>query len=401
MIMKKRLFVMAMASVALAGCVSDEVAEVAQKNETVKIMFDTPVLYDNALSRAIPGEIGEKYNKLEKFKIFAKKYNEYNASAATGGYAGWDNATNVAFNGQDVVYDNSVDGWAPKNNNEYYYWEPGIQLVFSACSPAEILTNATYNATGLTITDYTVETAPEKQYDLLFSQRVYDADASKMNHASTSYTGVPFVFQHALSSVHVAIENETLAAEEESEQLDITLKSITFEGVFTTGTFNEVITDATSSSNAYYKQYVRKDRNNNEGNVDPSWTLGSTKGTYNVYDKDNSTGVLFPEASSHIVEYIEDMVGNNGKAQFNLLIPQDFTNNDDAKIVITYSVEDRSGEIIKKIKLNECDVKEWKMGHKYIYNLRYSLASAKRDKIIFSPSVESWPEGEIIDIEIK
>ena len=54
--MKKRLLVMAMAGVALAGCVSDEVAEIAQKNERIKIVFESPVLYENAESRVVfPG----------------------------------------------------------------------------------------------------------------------------------------------------------------------------------------------------------------------------------------------------------------------------------------------------------------------------------------------------------
>ena len=51
--MKKSLVLMAMAGVALAGCVND-VADVAQNQEQkkVKIAFESPVLYNNAESRA-------------------------------------------------------------------------------------------------------------------------------------------------------------------------------------------------------------------------------------------------------------------------------------------------------------------------------------------------------------
>ena len=303
--MKKRLLVMAMAGVALAGCVSDEVAEVAQKNERVKIAFDSPVLYDNAESRAIHGEIGVKYDKNEKFKIFAIKYDESDE------YEGWSQHAVALFNGVSVSYDNSVDGWAPKDNDDYYYWEPGLQIAFAACSPAEILNTATYGASGLSIPDYTVSTNPTAQYDLLFSQRVYDAHADNMNHESTSYTGLPMIFQHALASVHIAIENETLAAAEAVDRTNITLKSITIEGLINTGSFSEGIEDVVSKSAPYYKEYVRKDRNSNEGNVNPTWTLGATTDTYDVYDAGATEGLLFPEASSHVVEYLKDAEFND------------------------------------------------------------------------------------------
>ena len=100
--MKKRLMVMAMAGVALAGCVSNEVAEVAQKNEPVKIAFDGPVLYNNAESRAnVMGEYdafnypaggGEKfpgiysYPRTEHFSVFSCLY--------SGDFSGWDSDAN-------------------------------------------------------------------------------------------------------------------------------------------------------------------------------------------------------------------------------------------------------------------------------------------------------------------
>lgn len=398
--MKKRLLVMAMAGVALAGCVSDEVAEVAQKNELVKIAFDSPVLYDNAESRAIPGEIGVKYDKDEKFKIFAIKYNESDE------YEGWGQHDVALFNGVSVSYDNSVDGWAPKHNDDYYYWEPGLQIAFAACSPAEILNTATYGASGLSIPDYTVSTIPTAQYDLLFSQRVYDAHADNMNHESTSYTGLPIIFQHALASVHIAIENETLAAVEESNRINVTLKSIKIEGLINTGSFSEGITDVVTESAPFYKEYVRKDRNNNEGNVNPTWTLGTTTDTYNVYEAGSTEGLVFPESSSHVVDFLKDEEKGGtdyGDANYNLLLPQSFgSSNTDAKIVIKYRLEGKTNDTTKEILLKDCGLTTWKMGHKYIYNLRYSLSSAKRDKIIFSPSVEGWPEpATIIDVEIK
>ena len=128
---------MAMAGVALASCVND-VAEGAQNDQKkVKIAFESPVLYNNAESRAnVFGEISAEtvegsysYPKTENFVIYAVSHE--------GDFAGWASAAAAPFNGQAISYDNSVDGWAPKDDNgDYYYWEDGKKMSFAAYSPA-------------------------------------------------------------------------------------------------------------------------------------------------------------------------------------------------------------------------------------------------------------------------
>ena len=217
--MKKSLVLVAMAGVVLAGCVND-VADVAQNQEQkkVKIAFDTPVLYNNAESRAnFYGEIGSHtydgsstiytYPKEESFVIYAVEH--------TGALNGWANATAHAMNNTYVSYDNSVDGWAPKKDgDEFYVWpsEPA-KMSFAASSPANLEcaeATRTYGAKGLTIENFAVQDQSAKQYDLLYSQRAINKTSADMKHDGAAYySGIPINFYHALSSIRFSLQNST------------------------------------------------------------------------------------------------------------------------------------------------------------------------------------------------
>ena len=175
--MKKRLLVMAMAGVALAGCVSDEVAEVAQKNEPVKIAFESPVLYDNAESRAnvfgeydafdYPAGDGENfpgiysYPRDENFNVFSCLY--------SGEFSSWTNGTNYWNNKTSltVIYDEDINGWT---SEEPYFWPSNNQkLAFAAYSPADLGDDnasvvPTYGASGLTVTNFKFSETPSEQF---------------------------------------------------------------------------------------------------------------------------------------------------------------------------------------------------------------------------------------------
>lgn len=141
MVMKKRLFVMAMTSVALVGCVSNELEDVTQVKEPVMVGFESPVLYDNVDSRVVTGEIGShsygnkvySYPQEEKFTLFGVSH--------VGSFAGWGSENNTEFfNGVDVEYKKEkFDAWVPlKSDKSYYYWPDNANLTYAAVSPAEI-----------------------------------------------------------------------------------------------------------------------------------------------------------------------------------------------------------------------------------------------------------------------
>ncbi|MBQ6571525.1 MAG: hypothetical protein IIX31_02470, partial [Alistipes sp.] len=175
--MKTRLFLAALAGVALASCVTDKEYDVPAQNEKVKIAFDSPVMYDNNTRANYHGEIGEiksgstihTYPKSEDFIVYAVEHE--------GDFAGWDAATPHALNDRTVTYDPDLDGWADATQD--HYWPAG-KMSFAASSPADLENAAdarTYGAEGLEITNFTV---PEvgSQYDLMFSKRATNKTSS-------------------------------------------------------------------------------------------------------------------------------------------------------------------------------------------------------------------------------
>ena len=105
--MKKHLFFVALAGIALAGCVKNEVE--TPETKRVKIGFASPVLYSNVDTKAsVYGEIGSHkydgtetiytYPREEKFQIFAVEH--------SGNLASWDAATPTEFNATAIAYNN-------------------------------------------------------------------------------------------------------------------------------------------------------------------------------------------------------------------------------------------------------------------------------------------------------
>lgn len=369
--MKKRLFLMAMASVALASCVSEAVTDVKQKDEKVKITFESPVLYNSVNSRAVvTGEIGShtyegsstvySYPREENFIIYAVEH--------AGNLVNWASATAHEMNGKAVSYDGTVDGWTVKDDEgKYYYWPSGKKMSFAASSPAELDVAGAYRSygdNGLTITDFEIQPNAGEQYDLLYSERVANQTSADMVHGASYYSGIPIQFHHALSSIRFSILNET----EET----VVLKKIEVSGVKYKGDFSQ--------------------------NSSPSWSLDDdvVATPYVGYNDTDGDGVTFPDEAQYVA-YLD----NNNSNQL-LLMPQELT--DYAIVTVTYTVNGE--EHSKKAQFNDWMntddeyVTEWEMGHRYIYRLVYSAATAKKDKIFFSPSTTEWDEEKIVVIKL-
>ena len=405
--MKKSLVLMAMAGVALVGCVND-VADVAQSKEKQKITFGTPLSYSNGSRANVAGEISNPYPIKESFTIYATEY-------LKGSYAGWGkNATD--FNGKPAVYDSNVDGWAPKDGANYYYWPDGYDMAFAACSPHDLGENCgtpSYGEDGLTITNFIVQDDSKKQYDLMFSKRIYDKNASHLNKVEGDYSGIQLTFQHALSSIHFSILNETLLASDEAQHVDVKLKNITISNVYNKGTFKENITEKTDGN--YNKTYDK----GTGGNVNPDWTENTESKNSQPYVAYNSGDepLYFPSVQQYISNYIDKLETENDKTDGTygeaiplLLLPQDLP--DDACINVLYDVENSSAEggfeeKSKIIKIKEIvDAHEnpltptWEIGTRYTYRLVYTNEVAKANRIYFAPTVEDWADGGIVVVHL-
>lgn len=384
---------MALASVALSSCVSDQMENGAGVAGPVKLTFDSPVLMNNSGTRAnYYGEVGNhtyegsttvyNYPKEENFTIYAVQHD--------GDFAGWTSATPHEINNTNIKYDQSVDGWAPKTaGDDYYYWPAG-KMSFAASSPADLeLTGCTreYGANGLTITGFKVQPTTDKHYDLLFSTRTINKTSADMMQGASYYSGIPIQFHHALSSVRFSIQNTTDAV--------VVLKEIKVYGVKYKGNFAENLTEITSD----YSQYVIGT------NVNPEWTLDNefideTNGYVGFHGS-----VEFPISAQYVASLAAsdtDAAEENEESHQLLLVPQELT--DDACVKVTYTVNGHQHS--KTAKFNEWkdlsnnDVDEWKMGVRYTYRLVYSQGTADKDKIYFSPSADQWVEHDIVVIEL-
>ena len=384
--MKKKLLLMAMTSVALASCVNEEVVETQNVQEKAKIIFDMPVMYDKADSRAnVYGELGPAvvgehymYPNTEQFVVYVINH--------TNQFTSWSDGTEWGFNGQPISYEGTTHAWAPKKDDgSYYYWPAGY-LSFAATSPA-VLEQAqdwdgrSYGDSGLKLENYVVGKDLDKQIDVLFSERILNqSNASNIGQTTTNpntaYNGIPIQFKHALSSVHFAIQNELAMT------TDITLTSITIEGVYGTGSFNQNLDQTTG----------------------PSWIAESSSSrNYEAF-----TGkLLFPYSERHVAKYAAedtDASDENEKAYSLLLLPQTFSAN--SKIVIKYTIEGDTNVFTKEVYFNDSgkeinlNQSAWEIGKRYLYLIKYSKETQADDMILFAPSVEGWQEEATIVIEL-
>ena len=429
--MKKSLVLMAMAGVALAGCVADKEFELGFQQEQTKITFGSPVMYVNSLdSRAIyHGEVGNhqyvaggniySYPREEQFVIYAVKY------PGTSTFPGWDGTDEIEvqdamFNGVTVAWEESLDGWVPKKttgNDPYYYWPEGMKLAYAASSPADLeqgtdwdpKTNRTYGPKGLEIKDFKIPASADRHIDILFSKRRTEMTKDQMLSSADFYSGAPIEFQHALSSIHFSLKNESAS--------EIKLRKISLYGIRDTGTFKENIDETKGLG------YVRTD-NGGTINVTPEWevsdavpVLDKSKAyvAFDATEKDGEEnyvydGVLFPENARYISEMMTEDKGLNHVL---LVLPQELTT--EAKLRIDYDVinDSNTTPAHKVVPLYNAPIYDtvsgavtgvkidkWEIGSKYVYRLVYSEGAAKKDKIYFSPSTEGWKEVGVAIIDL-
>ena len=377
--MKKHLFFVALASVALVSCVKNEVESPVK--EGVRIGFASPVLYSNMGTKAsVYGEIGSHkyegtetvytYPREEKFKIFAVEH--------SGNLTSWDAAAPTDFNGAAISYNRSLDAWAPlKADGGFYYWPDNLQLSFAAMSPAELDVDGAataYSKTGLVITDFVVADEPAKQYDLLYSDRAVNKTAKDMkDYGASYYGGIPIMFQHSLASIHFSLKTD---ATETVNLLNIQLKNVKNKGTFKENITNEA-------------DFARN----------PEWTVADDAAVKNYT---SFTGeVEFPLNPQYVSALAAlDGTDDNDVSHPLLMMPQALGN--DVVVEVKYEV---GGEVkTRTVQLNQYPatnpITAWAVGTKYTYRLVYSREAQRNDIIYFSPETDVWADGGIIEVTL-
>ena len=334
---------MALAGVALASCVND-VADVAQNEQKKALIgFQSPVIYQNATSRYVAGEIsGTKYPTGESFMVAASK-------SATD----WSETTEFWDGFQEVSYVGAQNGWKTSTD---YYW-PTYSLSFVAYSPAGLpakevsYTNAGWNFDDFVVPDDQTNAVGGK-IDLLYSDLIANKTGNTTIGAELgSYYGVPVVFKHALSSIHFKVVK---AANVETE---VKLESITISEVKNKGDFNGT-----------------------------AWTpaTDAVATTYKPYNVTDGKGLVFTATAAAV---------GNADANSLLLMPQDLT---DVTMVVNYYVngvkKETSAISLNNLKQNNETpaITAWEPGTRYTYILNYSALA--EDLIYFAPSVTDWTD---------
>lgn len=346
--MKKWFFIAAIASVALASCVKNEVAPTAMQQD--EITFLSPVV---GAQTKVNGAIGATYDTNESFDVWCV----HNAADITN----WGGS--VYFSDVKAIYDGTLSGWKLTPNP--YYWPATGKLSFVALSPSFTNTTEYDDANGFQITTAWSQGANQNEIvDLMYSEPTFNcAKAEYVNNTiygndndddsgNYQYNGVDINFKHALS--YILFNVKTTA--DYSATTKFRLNTITLSGVYTTGTFNQKATDPWTED-----------------------TAGAT-GTYVAYT--NTSGLEFGNSAVHAAAAADKEI---------ILLPQALTD-DQQKITVNYQISTDNGttwiDQNQVVDLKNTTVAAWEMGKKYTYNLSIGMT-----EIIFDPAVTYWTEA--------
>lgn len=378
--MKRILLVATMASVALASCVKDESVDLTQQAK--KLSFEAPVM--GTQSRAVYGEIyGTTYPTDENFVVYAVKHNDdLTTWDAAAGFWTDNKATPIT-----VAKENN-SGWEEENGTDYYWpkaTDEDVKLSFAAYSPAGLPIGATasYGATGLTITNFTVADDVEEQIDLMFSDRTLNQ--TEADNAS----GVSINFNHALSSiVFSAVENDANAGYQ--------ITGITIQGDFVTkATFNEAVTDGPT--------YVYSVGGTGNTAV-PAWSNPTTTNDQQ-YTPTFTAYTVTGDATEFTGGNVDNQTGGNvaNKAETAILtIPQEIPAEATVTITYVYTPDNGVGGTYNKtVNFSEfittgTPITAWEVGKRYTYLFQFGGTQ----KIFFKPTVKDWTSVAAGTVEI-
>lgn len=260
--MRKKVLLAALSALALAACVNDETIEMNPGNA---VAFRPST--ENSTRATVTTS-----NTIQDFKVW-------------GYYKKNDNADYTSFMEEQVV-NKAGDEWV---YSPVRFWPTTGEVDFYSVSPADVTTNITKDAQQ--ILDYTVNTDPSKQIDLL-----YAANMECTN--SNSSKGVPVNFRHALSQV-------VFKAKTINPNIQVDIESISLwvmgKGTFT---FPKKTTTAINKSNTYEDaaeeerfgkwtpSTAYEDMKSYSTNLAAPITVPTNGTAVNVTSTDNSTALL-------------------------------------------------------------------------------------------------------------
>lgn len=355
--MRKKVLLAALSALALTACVDDETIEMNPGNA---VAFRPST--ENSTRATVTTS-----NTIQDFKVWGY-YKKNNNSAYTSFMEG----QVVSKAGDEWVY------------SPVRFWPTGGEVDFYSVSPTSVATNITKETQQ--ITDYTVNTDPAKQIDLLYAVNMGCDDRNSKN-------GIPVNFRHALSQV--VFKAKTINPNIEVQIESITLNDIMGKGTFT---FPTETTKAITQSNTYEDAA--------EDETFGTWTLSTnasdlqdptikfdtktvpTDGTtIDLTSVDDGTAMLLMPQVLAENNYTYDNGGNSEtySESPSLSIKCKIYNISDGDKVQVFGSYDNSNTL-RNIPFEGT----WQQGRKYTYTLIFGEELGDLEKVSFNTSVDEF-----------
>lgn len=359
--MRKKVLLAALSALALTACVDDETIEMNPGN---------PISFRPSTENSTRGTVTNS-NTIQDFKVWG--YYKASNSQPDDDYI-------TFMDGQEVKKESGNWVYSPVR-----FWPSSGPVDFYSVSPADVTANITKETKQ--IVDYTVETDPAKQTDLLYAVNMRCLRSSNDD-------GVPVNFRHALSQVVFKAKSTNTSIGVEIWGIKVSAMG---KGTFT---FPTKTTTAINLSNT--------DTENDE--TFGQWELSTAGKVWNEYHIDLSTSPKTVPSNGSTVEVTS---ATDGTAL--LLLPQELTTRE---ISVTEDDYTYTEYVQPSIKI-ECKIYNiigdekiyvlgsiygystiyvtlpedtWQQGRKYTYTLVFGEEVTDLKKISFTATVDEFQE---------
>ena len=353
--MKKVLFFVLAAGVALVACT---------KNEVKPVEVDQEITFHAVVNKASTKAMidGSDYDTRNTFGTVAYKVKD----ATTELYIP---VSEVKHTAGTPAY------WSTEA--PYYWPKDGSTLTFYSYSPFKYSESGnvtaitvTHTKDGLTFKDYSVK--GHQETDLMVAEKITGQTANNTTNNGGSWAkGVPTVFHHMLAQI-VAINFQTV---ENASADPVVVKDYanTHDGTsgheYVAGDKQFVVTGV------YFEKFY--EQGTLTAKASQSWaSTGDATSSYTWYS--NETGAKFIDGKC------------TPRDTYYLVLPQDF-NDESAKLHVTYEIHTYTSadahateKMDVSVPLKNLNTK-WEMNKKYTYTLNIDL-----DRIYWDPKVTDW-----------
>lgn len=362
---------MALAGAVLSGCAKTDVVSVHE--ESGEIFFDSPVPHMHTKADLVKNLYPENIS----FCVFADQHFDIFINTDSEGFTPYMRGNEDGGEGVEVKHSTVSLNVAGKDMDSYwrpdksYMWPKEGHLTFAAYSPASVREHAQINYTpeyGVRMTDYTVDTDPDKHYDLMFSRRTTDQRKEDMVVDGPSpYDGVQIVFEHVLSAI--AFNVQAHDAEYAEWGYSITPTKLSVHNVYSTADFRQ------------FAGYEGDD-------VDKAgmWTGLETLEEYIVY----SSGDPLGQGREADLILLPQPLSGEGREPVKMELGFEMSHPDMGGKKTSHSI---IFDLSQGKMADDTAVDRWEPGKRYIYTVTIGL-----NTIEFSPEVYAWEDHQVPDL---